>query len=358
MGNCKAQIDDSDTSIALSRSHFTFLHPIGRGGFGIVWKVQNPVTKQLYAMKEMSKSRILLKKSVAAVMNERKLLAVLRHNFIVNMHMAFHDRDSLYLGMDYMTGGDLRFHMGKRKGFSEEQARFIVAGVVLGLEYIHSLHVMHRDLKPENIVLDAQGYVRITDFGIARVVQASAISDTSGTPGYMSPEVICKQNHDFGVDYYALGVILYEMMMGKRPYVGRNRKDIRDAILAKQARISCNDIPAGWSENAANFCNSLLQRKPSNRLGYRGFKEVQNHPWFQGFDWTQMRQKSLRSPYIPDNSDNFDSQKVTQDWADYPQSAAVSQSQVCSLFAGYFYSEQLSETTDISTCSRTRLIAA
>jgi len=360
MGNCTTHIDDLDTSICLSRACFTFLHPIGKGAFGTVWKVQDPATKQFFALKEMNKARILLKKCAAAVMNERKLLAGLRHGFIVNMHMAFQDRESLYLGMDYMTGGDLRFHMGKRRRFGEKQGRFLVAGVVLGLEYIHSLNVMHRDIKPENLVLDAQGYIRITDFGIAKTVQQSTGLDLSGTPGYMAPETICRQSHGFAVDYYALGVILYEMMMERRPYVGKSRREIMEAILSKQVQIDGKEVPAGWSQSAVDLCNSLLQRKQKVRLGYNGSEEVQSHPWFQGFDWASMRNKTLRSPFIPSNCGNFDSQKANQAWADNSQSSksALYSSSANSQFSGYFYSEKLSESTDLPTSARTRLIDA
>lgn len=354
MGNCSTHSDDIDPSISLSRACFTFLHPIGRGGFGTVWKVQDPATKQLFAMKEMNKARILLKKCAAAVMNERKLLAGLKHSFIVNMHMAFQDQHSLYLGMDYMTGGDLRFHMGKGRGFTEEQARFLLAGIVLGLEYIHSLNIMHRDLKPENVVLDAQGYVRITDFGIAKIVQENAGPDLSGTPGYMAPEAICRQNHGLAVDYYALGVILYELMLEKRPYVGKTRREIMEAILGKQVRVDYKELPAGWSQSAADLCNSLLQRKQKDRLGFHGSPEVQKHPWFQGFDWASMRTKTLRSPFVPSNSPNFDSQKANQAWADNSQPCQSTNSQ----FAGYFYSEKLGEMTELPTSARTRLIVA
>ena len=225
----------------------------------------------------MQKIRIVSKRSVNSVMNERKLLAVINHPFIVNMHYAFQDRENLYLVLDYMKGGDLRYHLSRLRSFTESQTQFFAACIITGLEYLHSNNIIHRDIKPENLVLNEKGYLCITDFGIARVLSAENSKDTSGTPGYMAPEVLCRQNHSFSVDYFALGVIIYEIMMGRRPYIGRDRKNIRDQILSKQASIRLQEIPKGWSVEAADFVNKLLTRKAANRLG-KDPTMVRNHP--------------------------------------------------------------------------------
>lgn len=122
---------------------------------------------------------------------------------------------------------------------------------------MHKNGVLHRDIKPENLVFDSYGYLKTTDFGVARVLKPENSMETSGTPGYMAPEVMCRQNHSYGVDYYAVGVIGYELMMGKRPYNGKNRKDIRDEILAKQIQIRKNEVPEGWSIEGADFINRV-----------------------------------------------------------------------------------------------------
>ncbi len=153
----------------MSKTSFTFHYVIGRGGFGKVWRVEKKKTGQLYAMKQMSKARIITKRSVNSVMNERKLLSQLKHPFLINMNYAFQDREDLYLVCDLLTGGDLRFHIGKRKRFNEEQTKFMIACMIVGLEYMHNNGVIHRDIKPENIVMENNGYVRITDLGIARI---------------------------------------------------------------------------------------------------------------------------------------------------------------------------------------------
>jgi serine/threonine protein kinase len=123
---------------------------------------------------------------------------------------------------------------------------------------MHNNGVIHRDIKPENLLLDDQGYVRITDMGISRIWSPDNANDTSGTPGYMAPEVMCRQNHGVAVDYFALGVLLYEFMMGRRPYSGKTRKEIRDKIFEKQVVLKKADLPEGWSLEAADFINKLI----------------------------------------------------------------------------------------------------
>lgn len=143
----------------------------------------------------------------------------LNHPFIVNMYCAFQDTENLYLVMDYVNGGDLRYHMGNKKRFPEQETRFVVACILTSLAYLHLNNVIHRDLKPENLVYDRDGYVRLTDLGVSRAHKLNNSSDTSGTPGYMAPEVICRKDHSFPCDFFALGVICYEMMLGRVPSI-------------------------------------------------------------------------------------------------------------------------------------------
>lgn len=187
-------------------------------------------------MKEMLKALILSKRSVNTVINEEKLLSQLSNPFIANMSYAFQDKEYLYLVLDLLSGGDLRYHMNNRKSFSETEAsnkiiifklEFIISCIIIGLEYLHTSGVLHRNIMPENLVIDERGFLRITDFRLARFWTPENSQDTSGFPGYMgitqcliiiiniAPEVICRQNHGIAVDYFAVGVIAYELMMGK-----------------------------------------------------------------------------------------------------------------------------------------------
>ena len=290
----------------MNRNNFDFLYVIGKGGFGKVWKVKSKKTKMTYALKEMSKLKVIDKKSIKSINSERELLSKLHHPFIVNMHYAFQDNENLYLVMDLLTGGDLRFHISRHKKFSEEQTRFFICGIIFALEYIHSHNIIHRDIKPENLVLDENGYIRLTDFGIAKENMPDNSSETSGTPGYMSPEVMKSMNHSFPADYFALGVIGYEFMKGERPYYGRNRKEIKEQIMSRQAEIKFEDINESWSKESADFINKLLMRKPEQRLGYKGINELKEHPWLKYYPWLLIKDKSLPSPFVPENKDNFD----------------------------------------------------
>ena len=293
----------------MNPNNFKFLYVIGRGGFGKVWKVKLKKTKKYYALKLMSKVKIIDKKSIKSVNSERELLSKLYHPFIVNMHYAFQDNEYLYLVMDLLTGGDLRYHISIHKKFSEEQTRFFICGITLALEYIHKKNIIHRDIKPENLVLEESGYIRLTDFGIAKINMKDNSAETSGTPGYMSPEVIQSLNHSFPADFFALGVIGYEFLKGERPYVGKNRREIKEEIILRQAEIKKEEMEdENWSKESVDFINKLLIRKPEERLGYKkGIEELKDHPWLRYYPWPLIKNKTLPSPFVPQNNDNFDS---------------------------------------------------
>ena len=267
----------------------------------------------------MSKLKILDRSSLFSIKSEHTLLSLLSHPFLINMHYSFQDINNLYLVLDLKSGGDLRYQICLKKFFNENETKFLISCMILQLEYIHYNKILHRDLKPENLIMDHKGYLYLTDFGIARIQCMNNKNDTSGTPGYMAPEVICRQEHGIAVDYFALGVICYELMMGKRPYIGNNRKEIKENIMNKQVRIEKynnqkkegenNDkiyAPKDWSIECIDFINKLLIRIPSKRLGYNGPLEVKNHVWFKDFPWEQLYMKIIHAPYIPQNKDNFD----------------------------------------------------
>ena len=291
----------------MNKNFFEFLYIIGRGGFGKVWKVKLKKTNEYFALKEMSKLKIIDRRSEISIMSEKTLLSKLNNPFIVNMYFTFQDFSNLYLVMDLLTGGDLRYHIAKRRRFTEKETKFFIANMLLALEYIHSKNIIHRDIKPENLVLELNGYLRITDFGVAKINEKDNSSETSGTPGYMAPEVILVQNHSFPSDFFALGVIGFEFMLGYRPYLGGSRKEIKELIIYKQAKLEEDDIPYSWSLEAGDFINKLLKRKPSQRLGYHGVKEIKNHFWMRDINWNLLKKKEITAPFIPNpNRENYD----------------------------------------------------
>ena len=301
------------TSGDIDRNSFDFLYVIGKGGFGKVWRVRYKKNCKEFAMKEMSKARIIEKNCVSSVLEERDILSQIHHPFIINMIFSFQDESNLYLVMNLFTGGDLRYQMNSIHTFSEKQAKFFIGCLVLSLEVIHANNIIHRDIKPENLVLDYKGYLQLTDFGIAKKYVKNNSSDTSGTPGYMAPEVMSFQNHSFPVDYYAMGIICYEFMMGVRPYIGQNRNEIKEKILSRQIVIKGHEIPNDWSKESADFINNLIQRKPSARLGYKGINQIKQHKWFNNFSWKDLYNMKIEAPFIPSDDDNFDSNYCSKD---------------------------------------------
>ena len=297
----------------VSLNIFHLDYPIGRGGFGKVWKVKCKLNNKYYAMKIMSKLKIIKKNSVKNINNEKKFLSILHNPFLVNMICSFQDNDNLYLVMDLLLGGDMRYHINKRAIYNrkkdENQLKFIAGCVLIGLNYIHENQIIHKDIKPENLVYDSKGYIHITDFGISKIFHPDNGKENSGTPGYMAPEVLFNKDHTYCVDYFSLGVILYELLMGKRPYHGHNKKDLRKDIVSRQARIKEDNIPDGFVKSdtfldCANFINSLLERKKEKRLGFNGFEEVKNHPWLIDFNWDDLINKRMNPFFIPPLSDN------------------------------------------------------
>ena len=283
----------------VTRNSFEFIRLIGRGGFSKVWKVKWKKTGAIFALKEMSKPRIIDKNCENTILLERDLLSKMNHPFIVNMHFSFQDINSLYLVMDLITGSDLRYHLSQEKKFSAEVSKFFLACTILGLEYIHYNGIIHRDIKPDNLVLDANGYVKITDFGISREIGKLIKGESSGTPGYMAPEVMCGKEHSIDSDYFCLGIMAYEFMKGIRPFICKSNKELKDKMMEADKVINKFEMPDGWGIEAGDFINRLIKRKQNERLGHGGDSEVKNHLWFKGFRWDKLYRMELKSPFIP-----------------------------------------------------------
>ena len=258
----------------------------------------------------MSKVKIIDKKSEKSIIGERDFLSKLKHPFIINMICAFQDYENLYLLMEFFSGGDLRYQFNSDHTFTENEIKFFISCLLLSLEYIHSNNIIHRDIKPENLVFDGKGYLHLTDFGIAKIINEQNISDTSGTPGYMAPEVIQGKNHSFPVDFFAIGVIGYELLIGHRPYRGKNRKEIKkmmslgeEDILIKEEDNKDNE----WSSQCINFINRCLRKNVEMRIGYHfGIKELKAHNWFNDLDWKKLYNKKLETSFIPKDEKNYD----------------------------------------------------
>ena len=268
----------------------------------MVWYVINKQFKKEFAMKQISKCKLIEQKCYEDLINEQELITKIDHPFITSLVFSFQDKDYLYMIHELMSGGDLRYWYIQKKVFNEKECKFLVACIILALEYLHSNKIIHRDLKPENILFDKNGYIHIIDFSIAKQLNNEPeenIIQASGSPGYMSPEAIFKEKQSYVSDFFSLGVICYEMMMKKRPYIGKNRQEIKDKMSKDQVQIKSNEIPKGWSPEIIDFINKLIIKTPEKRLGYKGISELKFHPWLRYYDWKLTYLKKEKAPFIP-----------------------------------------------------------
>jgi serum/glucocorticoid-regulated kinase 2 len=347
----------------VNKNYFEFEYIIGRGGFSKVWKVKLKKNGKNYALKEMFKVKIIDKKSEKNVIGERDLLSKLKHPFIINIICAFQDYENLYLLLDYLSGGDLRYHFNLTNKFNENDIKFFISNIILSLEYIHSNDIIHRDLKPENLVFDNKGYLCLTDFGIAKVSKNKSISDTSGTPGYMAPEAIHGKNQSFSVDFFAVGVIGYELLIGHRPYRGKNRKEIKKLMDLKEKEILIEEDDNKnnlYSNDCINFFNSCLKKEVEKRLGFHnGIKELKSHIWFKNFDWRKLYNKEIKPNFLPKDEKNFDQKycnendKISNDTIERYK-GYMKKDNFVKIFEGYTFFNNDATTTTVENEAITR----
>ena len=279
--------------------NFEFLYIIGRGGFGNVWKVKSKETNKFFALKQMAKAKIIDQNSERSILKERLFLAKMNNPFVVNMLCSFQDRDYIYLVLQLLTGGDLRYHLTNYiYSFTETQLKFLLSNIILGLQYICSKKIIHRDLKPENIIFDDKGYALITDFGIAWSTEEDNEGDNSGTPSYMAPETLFGLDQSYCVDYYSLGVIGYEIIMGKTPYEGNSRREIKKQMQEKDILLDIEEVD-NYSDICVDFINKLLAKNQEERLGAEsGISEIKKNFFFEGINWELIYQHKYLSPIL------------------------------------------------------------
>jgi len=281
-------------------SMFHLLRVLGKGSFGKVVLVQKQAGLEgggLFAMKTLRKAHLLKRGQIERTKTERKVLSLMNHPFIMKLHFAFQTDDKLFLVLDYCAGGEIFFHLSRHRRFPEKVARFYTAELLLALGHCHDHGIIYRDLKPENILLDSQGHVKLGDFGLAkgniRHAHKGALSRV-GTPEYMAPEILQQIGHGFCVDYWGLGMLVYEMMTGLPPWYTTDRQK-----LFRRLNSAPLEIPAFFSPHASAFVLSLLQRDPRRRLGVRGHRFVQEHDFFYGMEFAALLSKKLRPPISP-----------------------------------------------------------
>jgi len=224
------------------------------------------------------------------------------HPFLPKLYYAFQDVDKLYFVMDFINGGELFHHLHKEKRFSEERTRFYSAQIISALSYLHSLGIVYRDLKPENILLSKEGNVVITDFGLAKEGlhgQNARTETRAGTPEYLAPEVIKGNKYTKAVDWWSVGILIYEMLTGSPPYVSDQIQQLFEKIIKSPVTF-----PKTISAEASDLITKLLQKDPVKRLDDPS--KICAHPWFKGIDWKKLFAKEITPPFVPKVSDDFD----------------------------------------------------
>ncbi|KAL6942875.1 Serine/threonine protein kinase, AGC [Hanseniaspora osmophila] len=328
----------------LSIDDFELLKVIGKGSFGKVMQVKKKDTNKIYALKAIRKSYIVSNSEVTHTLAERTVLAQIQCPFIVPLKFSFQSKEKLYLVLALINGGELFYHLQKEGRFTLSRSRFYTAELLVALESLHALNVIYRDLKPENILLDYQGHIALCDFGLCKLdmKDKDKTSTFCGTPEYLAPELLLGEGYTRVVDWWTLGVLLYEMLTGLPPYYDEDIPTMYKKILQEPLKF-----PEGFDEDAKDLLVRLLNRDPRKRLGSNGAHEIKSHAFFSQLSWKRLTMKGYIPPYKPPvanslDTSNFDSEFTKEKPVDSVVCDFLSES-VQQQFGGWTYvgNEQL-----------------
>lgn len=312
-------------SQGLSLQDFDLIRVIGRGSYAKVLLVRLKKNDQIYAMKVVKKELVHDDEDIDWVQTEKHVFEQASSNpFLVGLHSCFQTESRLFLVIEYVNGGDLMFHMQRQRKLPEEHARFYAAEICIALNFLHERGIIYRDLKLDNVLLDSEGHIKLTDYGMCKegLGPGDTTSTFCGTPNYIAPEILRGEEYGFSVDWWALGVLMFEMMAGRSPFdiitdnPDMNTEDyLFQVILEKPIRI-----PRSLSVKAANVLKGFLNKDPKERLGcipQTGFSDIKCHTFFRSIDWHLLEQKQVTPPFQPQITDdygleNFDTQFTSE----------------------------------------------
>ncbi|SCU78904.1 LADA_0A08460g1_1 [Lachancea dasiensis] len=286
---------------------FEVLRLLGKGTFGQVYQVRKKDTKRIYAMKVLSKKVIVKKNEIAHTIGERNILVRTASKscpFIVGLKFSFQTLADLYLVTDFMSGGELFWHLQKEGRFTEDRAKFYIAELVLALEYLHENDIVYRDLKPENILLDANGNIALCDFGLSKADLKDRTNTFCGTTEYLAPELLLDESgYTKMVDFWSLGVLIFEMCCGWSPFFAEDNQKMYQKIAFGKVKFPRDVL----SPEGRSFVKGLLNRNPRHRLGaLDDGRELRAHPFFADIDWEALRLKKIPPPFKPHLSGETD----------------------------------------------------
>ncbi|KAK6328189.1 hypothetical protein J4Q44_G00001670 [Coregonus suidteri] len=295
---------------------FLFIKVLGKGSFGKVMLAELKGTDEVYAVKVLKKDVILQDDDVDCTLTEKRILALARkHPYLTQLFCCFQTKDRLFFVMEYVNGGDLMFQIQRSRKFDEARSRFYAAEVTSALMFLHQHGVIYRDLKLDNILLDAQGHCKLADFGMCKEGILNGVTTTTfcGTPDYIAPEILQELEYGPSVDWWALGVLMYEMMAGQPPFEADNEDDLFESILHDDVLY-----PVWLSKEAVSILKAFMTKSPNKRLGCvitQGLEEaIKVHPFFKEIDWVLLEQKRVKPPFKPRIKTKRDVNNFDQDF--------------------------------------------
>ncbi|XP_076873010.1 protein kinase C, eta, b [Brachyhypopomus gauderio] len=307
---CEATVNKG---MRLGLGDFIFLQLLGKGSFGKVMLARMNSGEKVFAVKILKKDVILQDDDVEATMTEKRVLSLAhRHPYLTHLYHCFQTTDRLFFVMEFVNGGDLMFHIQKSRRFEEARARFYAAEITSALMFLHSEGIIYRDLKLDNVLLDKDGHCKLADFGMCKegVLDGARTSTFCGTPDYIAPEIILEEPYGASVDWWAMGVILYEMLSGHAPFEAETEDELFECILRDEV------IYSSWLSNEAeDALRGFLNKSPLCRLGCverdGGEEAIIAHPFFKGLDWEKLNKRELEPPFKPrikssEDVNNFD----------------------------------------------------
>ncbi|KAF3932256.1 Phototropin-1 [Dactylella cylindrospora] len=305
----------SETARKIGLDHFNFLAVLGKGNFGKVMLAETKATKQLYAIKVLKKEFIIENDEVESIRSEKRVFLIAnkeRHPFLLNLHACFQTETRVYFVMEYISGGDLMLHI-QRGQFGTKRAQFYAAEVCLALKYFHENGVIYRDLKLDNILLTLDGHIKIGDYGLCKeeMWYGSTTSTFCGTPEFMAPEILLDKRYGRAVDWWAFGVLIYQMLLQQSPFRGEDEDEIYDAILSDEPLY-----PIHMPRDSVSILQKLLTREPDLRLGSgpTDAQEIMSHAFFRNVNWDDIYHKRVPAPFLPQISSPTDTSNFDQEF--------------------------------------------
>uniref|UniRef100_G3PPJ4 Protein kinase N3 n=1 Tax=Gasterosteus aculeatus aculeatus TaxID=481459 RepID=G3PPJ4_GASAC len=286
---------------------FKYISVLGRGHFGKVLLAEFKKTEKLYAIKALKKRDIVTRDEVDSLMSEKRIFEMInasRHPFLVSLHGCFQTSDHVCFVMEYLPGGDLMIHIHNHV-FSEAQTRFYSACVLLGLEFLHLNKIIYRDLKLDNLLMDADGFIKITDFGLCKegMGHGDRTSTFCGTPEFLAPEVLTDDDYTRAVDWWGMGVLIFEMLIGESPFPGEDEEEVFDSIVNDDVQY-----PGSLPPDVVCIIQKLFKKNPLKRLGAgeRDAAELKGEKFFESIDWEALLAKKVTPPFLPSIKESVD----------------------------------------------------